>query len=511
MNVGVGGLQAGRGGTHPPSSPRLRRWIIATVFLLVSVAVALLAGALHHATAMYSSISNGTGQNQAAVVPVGNTPTASAAGRDMTVSWAQSVMPDGSPVSGYVVRRYDVGGVEDTVLSSCNGIVASLSCVENAVPAGTWRYTITPLLDSWTGLQSSQSAAEVTSSATFSIPSSTINALPATLNGTVSGYVSGATLSFHLDSTTGPVLAGTPATVPIGGSTAVTIIIPAGTDDFAHSVFAVDSSGTQASHAITIVDPPLLTAVGMYDTNGNGRVDRVLVTFSKALATYTAGNAPWTLANVPSGGTLSSVSVSGNVATLSLNEGGGAADTAVGSFTISLAANSAGIRDAAGQTASFSATAPIDAASPALITKQFFDTDANGKVDKVTLVFSENLAAYTAATTPWTLTNVPSGGTLASVAVATTTATLTITEGAGAADTSPGSFTVALASNAGGVRDSAGNLSSFAGTTPADKATPARIAMVMNDVNANGKIDQVVVTFSEPLAAYTAGTTPWTL
>jgi len=205
------------------------------------------------------------------------------------------------------------------------------------------------------------------------------------------------------------------------------------------------------------------------------------------------------------------VSVSGNVATLSLTEGAGAADTAVGSFTVSLTANTAGIRDPAGQTASFSATAPTDAASPAIVTKQFFDSDANGKIDKVTLVFSETLGAYSAGTAPWTLTNVPSGGTLASVAVATTTATLTITEGAGAADTTVGSFTIAMATNATGVQDPAGNLSSFVATAPADKAAPARIAMVMNDVNSNGKIDQVVVTFSEPLAAYTAGTIPWTL
>ena len=112
------------------------------------------------------------------------------------------------------------------------------------------------------------------------------------------------------------------------------------------------------------------------------------------------------------------------------------------------------------------------------------DVNANGKVDRATAVFSETLAAYTAGTTPWTLANVPSGGTLASVAVATTTATLTITEGAGAANTAVGSFTIALATSATGIRDAAGNLSSFAATAPADGAAPVRTAMVMQDVNA---------------------------
>ncbi|HEY0521386.1 MAG TPA: hypothetical protein VGC84_17985, partial [Ilumatobacteraceae bacterium] len=510
MIVGRGAPETAGGGSDPLPAPGLRR-SLAVVALLFVVAIALLAGATRRAAALYSTLSPGTGTGRAAVVPAGNTPTAVAAGRDMTVSWAPSTMSGGTPMSGYVVRRFDNSGVEDTVLSGCAGIVAGVSCVENAVPVGTWRYTVTPRLGAWIGPASALSAPQVITSATLSIPSSTINHLPATLSGTISGYVSGATLSFHLDSATGPVLNGTPATVPSGGSTAVTIDIPAGTDDFPHSVFAVDSFGTSASNPISIIDPPLLTDLRMYDTNGNGRIDRVLATFSKTLATYTAGNGPWTLANVPSGGALASVSVTGNVATLSVTEGAGAADTAVGSFTVALASNASGIRDAAGQTATFSATAPIDAASPAIVTKQFFDNDGNGKVDQVTAVFSETLSTYTAGTAPWTLANMPSGGTLSSVAVATTTATLTVAEGAGAADTSPGSFTIALVTNAGGIRDAAGNLSSFTAVAPADKATPVRLAMVMNDVNANGKVDQVVVTFSEPLASYTAGTTPWTL
>ena len=43
-----------------------------------------------------------------------------------------------------------------------------------------------------------------------------------------------------------------------------------------------------------------------------------------------------------------------------------------------------------------------------------------------------DLAAYSAGVAPWTLTNVPSGGSLLSVVVNGTTATLTIAEGLGA-------------------------------------------------------------------------------
>ena len=137
-------------------------------------------------------------------------------------------------------------------------------------------------------------------------------------------------------------------------------------------------------------------------------------------------------------------------------------------------------------------------APPAMVSLEMFDANANGKVDQVKATFSENLASST-ATAPWTLVNVPSGGTLASVSVSGTIATLTINEGAGAANTAVGTFTVALAASATGIRDAAGNQSSFAATTPADKAAPARTALDMKDVNGNGKVDQVVVTFSETL------------
>ena len=102
----------------------------------------------------------------------------------------------------------------------------------------------------------------------------------------------------------------------------------------------------------------------MLDTNANGKIDQVKATFGETLASSSA-TAPWTLANVPSGGTLAAVSTSGSIATLTLTEGAGAANTAVGTFTVALAANATGIRDAAGDQASFTAAAPTDLAAPA--------------------------------------------------------------------------------------------------------------------------------------------------
>ena len=215
----------------------------------------------------------------------------------------------------------------------------------------------------------------------------------------------------------------------------------------------------------------------MQDTNANGKVDRVVAGFSETLAAYTAGTAPWTLANIPSGGTLASVAVATTTATLTITEGAGAPDTAVGAFTIALTTNATGIRDTAGNQSSFAATAPTDSAKPVLVagTLVMKDLDANGKVDRVSADFSEPLASST-DTTPWTLTTVPSAGTLAAVSTAAATATLAISEGAGAANTAVGTFRVALAGSATGIRDAAGNQSSLASTAPADQATPSSSA-----------------------------------
>ena len=238
---------------------------------------------------------------------------------------------------------------------------------------------------------------------------------------------------------------------------------------------------------------PVLVSLVMQDTNANGKVDRAVAIFSEALAAYTAATAPWTLANAPSGGSLASVAVATSNATLTITEGAGAPDTAVGAFTIALTTNPTGIRDAAGNQSSFAATAPTDSAKPVLVagTLVMKDIDGNGKIDHVTADFSEPLASST-DTTPWTLTNVPSGGTLAAVSTAAATATLTISEGAGAANTAVGTFKVVLAASATGIRDAAGNQSTLASTAPADLATPVLVSLVMQDTNANGKVDRVV-------------------
>jgi len=257
------------------------------------------------------------------------------------------------------------------------------------------------------------------------------------------------------------------------------------------------------------VTPPGISFLVMQDTNGNGKVDHVTAKFTETLAAYTAGNSPWTLTGVPSGGTLNSVSVSGSKAVLTLTEGLGAPDTSIGSFKIALAATPGGIADAAGNQASFFAFPPFDGAAPALTSMTMLDKNGNGKVDQVTVNFSETLSSSPAGIAAWAFANVPSGGTATHVKQTGAQAQVMIAEGTGPPNTSTstanGSFTVALTSVSGGVQDIAGNISSFPATIPSDGASPVPIAIVSgngNGIMASG--DTFDVTFSEAMGSIPA-------
>ena len=482
----------------------------------------------------------GNGHALAGVLPTGATPSLSIASRTATVSWAQSTV-NGSllgqlTAGGYSVSRYeeDDPGTPIPAGGTCSGVLSGASdpvtCTESGLPTGRWTYTVTPLLHSWTGGESAPSA------------SGTIAPdVPVSVTLTNGGGAGGAFINTTNQSslTFAVVLLATSL-----ASDTVTLTLTDGSQTVTQTAAGIDGGGTLtftsvdasalANGAITISASaassygdtssprtltrtkdtigPALVSLSMRDNNANGKVDRVLATFSEALAAYSAGTAPWTLANVPSGGSLSSVSVSGTLATLTIAEGAGAPDTAVGSFTLALASAATGIRDAAGNLSAFAATSPADGARPVLVsgTLVMRDVDGNGKVDRVLATFSETLVA-SSDTAPWTLTAVPSAGSLASVSTSGATSTLVLTEGAGAQNTAVGSFRVVLAASATGIRDAAANQASFASTAPVDQATPVLVSLVMQDVNVNGKVDRVLATFSEALAAYSAGTAPWTL
>jgi len=204
------------------------------------------------ALASWSSSGSGAGYSKASSMPAGNTPTASVSGRNVTVSWTAS---SGSQVAGYQVSRYNNSGQLQTIGSACSGTISGTSCTENAVPAGTWRYSVTPVNNNWRGAESAQSTAVTVAAAAMTLSPTTVTSLPATLTGQITSFISGQTVTFRLDNpTTGTVLSGSinPSPVPSNGTSSVSVTIPAGTSNGSHTIYAIGSQGDQASVAISV-------------------------------------------------------------------------------------------------------------------------------------------------------------------------------------------------------------------------------------------------------------------
>ena len=170
----------------------------------------------------------------------------------------------GPSVAGYVVKRYDTSGALQSIGSACDTTITALTCTETAVPAGSWRYSVTPRQGLWSGAESAQSSTVTVDPPTLNLSSSNVPTVPATRTGTIDNWVPGQTVTFRLDDpTTGTILAGsiTPASVPASGSAAVSVTLPAGTSNGSHTIYAVGSGGDVAAAGVT-VGPAFVKNIG---------------------------------------------------------------------------------------------------------------------------------------------------------------------------------------------------------------------------------------------------------
>jgi hypothetical protein len=128
------------------------------------------------------SVLGGNGAAAATSVSQGATPTASAIGQAITVTWAPSTLTNGQAVTGYLVMRYDAGTLApQTMLTACTGTVTATSCTEGSVPQGSWKYTVTPLIGaSWRGAESAKSSAVSSTSPDTTPPTNSITLSAAT-------------------------------------------------------------------------------------------------------------------------------------------------------------------------------------------------------------------------------------------------------------------------------------------------------------------------------------------
>jgi hypothetical protein len=124
--------------------------------LLISALALLAALAPTSASASWKGSAKGSVAAQADSLRSASQPTASLVNGNVTVSW--TAPSSGAPASGYLVKRYDLSGNAQTVGPGCSGTIATTSCTENAVPAGTWRYRVTAVRANWRGPESQASA-----------------------------------------------------------------------------------------------------------------------------------------------------------------------------------------------------------------------------------------------------------------------------------------------------------------------------------------------------------------
>jgi Ice-binding-like len=250
---------------------------------------------------------HGAGAAAATSVNQGSTPSvATLSTSDVAVSWTATTMADGTPVDSYLVKRYDAGtGPQATVLASCAGPIAATGCTESGVPAGDWKYTVTPIVASnWRGAESAKSATttvleSVAPTQAFSLSSR----IAAFLNGTTLYYKGDTSGSFTLldtvtDSGSGPASAAFPA-IATGGWThgAETVVTPTGgpyassnftwtagpSNPSGYTVTGRDTAGNATSDAINFVSDTTPPAGG-----GISYADGVVTSPSVPIAT-TAG------------------------------------------------------------------------------------------------------------------------------------------------------------------------------------------------------------------------------
>ncbi len=138
---------------------RVSLWPLA---LTLAAGVPLAIGPTSPALAAWSAHALGSAAGAATVMPTGSAPAGRVSGTSVIVSWPVATFASGAPVAGYVVMRFNaVNGTPATVGSSCSGVVATTTCTEASVPAGSWIYTETPVQLNWTGGQSPDSTTVV--------------------------------------------------------------------------------------------------------------------------------------------------------------------------------------------------------------------------------------------------------------------------------------------------------------------------------------------------------------
>ena len=242
---------------HRSRRPLLLLVALPVVFMLASSA----------AWAYWSgdSVAGGSGASAAISVNAGATPAASVAGRSVTVSWDSSTLSNGSTaVTGYVLGRFDSTGTTGQSMASCTATLATTTCTETGVPAGSWTYRVVPLFGTnWRGPASATSNIVVVEPIAGSVRVTG-------LTGTASLYSTSTTLRLTLEP-------GTDAAGPVTGT-----LLDRQTASLANGL-----CGSFGGFTLVATDPPASTTNSVADQACH-QYRYVVVHGSGAASTYTS-------------------------------------------------------------------------------------------------------------------------------------------------------------------------------------------------------------------------------
>ena len=266
----------------------MRRWRS----LVIAFVVAALTCVGPAALAAWNKSGDGNGRSRAITMPSGNTPTTSVGNRNVQVSWPAVSMPGGGLADGYRVKRFNTSGVEQTIGANCSAVIGTLTCTEQGVAPGTWRYSVAPRLGAWQGAFGPMSANTTVAAPSLNLNNPTnITQFPSQLTGAIASFIPGQNVTVRLDNpSSGTVLASSlvPATVPANGNGNLTVTgIPNTISNGTHTLYAIGNNGDVASDTF-MVNASFPTPSSLVAQNGGtsdvlDRGDQIIVTYSQAM------------------------------------------------------------------------------------------------------------------------------------------------------------------------------------------------------------------------------------
>ena len=305
-------------------------------------------------------------------------------------------------------------------------------------------------------------------------------------------------------------------------------------DDTGNTITAtvVDNAGNStgpttsaASYTADTTLPTLSTAV-YQDADENGRVDRVVLTFSEDVSNgFSADKDEWTL---PTSGTVTltapsaDASVTVSTTAVTIVPGNSAANTTGGATNpkISYTDTAGTLQDDAGNAvANFVSQTVSDDAAPQIQSSESrytMDNNDNGTIDFIRLHFTESVADASVAATDFKTyittdaagslieaytSGVPTAGGNRTDAANDEVIFIGVTSGTETISANKTNYALYI-QTVGSIEDASANASSAEGSAvqTLDSAQPRIVSSRTEDLDTDGQIDTLVVTFTEDLA-----------